>query len=107
MVLVIYGLVDSGEAHDRTGGIDANLWSGIVMVVVAAGSRCGRGSGRSSSRRRRSPPTSEPSAAPSGAVAHDGRILKALAGTHDLMFGLQAHVVRGGTVRRGDPAVLR
>ncbi|MGY1769798.1 hypothetical protein [Blastococcus sp. SYSU D00813] len=36
VVLVVYGLVDSGEAHDKTGGVDANLWSGIVMVVVAA-----------------------------------------------------------------------
>ena len=36
VVLVVYGLVDSGEAHEKTGGIDANLWSGIVMVVVAA-----------------------------------------------------------------------
>ena len=36
VVLVIYGLVDSGEAHDKTGGVDANLWSGIAMVVVAA-----------------------------------------------------------------------
>jgi hypothetical protein len=37
VVLVIYGLVDSGEAHDKAGGVDANLWSGIAMVVVAAG----------------------------------------------------------------------
>ena len=36
VVLVIYGLVDSGEAHEKTGGLDANLWSGIAMVVVAA-----------------------------------------------------------------------
>jgi hypothetical protein len=36
VVLVVYGLVDSGEAHEKTGGVDANLWSGIVMVVVAA-----------------------------------------------------------------------
>ncbi len=36
VVLVVYGIVDSGEAHEKTGGVDANLWSGIVMVVVAA-----------------------------------------------------------------------
>jgi hypothetical protein len=36
VVLVIYGLVDSGEAHEKTGGLDANLWSGIALVVVAA-----------------------------------------------------------------------
>ncbi len=37
VVLTVYGLVDSGEAHDKTGGVDANLWSGIAMIVVAAG----------------------------------------------------------------------
>jgi uncharacterized protein YcbX len=36
----------------------------------------------------------------------DGRILKTLADEHDLTFGLQAAVLRGGTVRRGDAAVL-
>jgi uncharacterized protein YcbX len=35
-----------------------------------------------------------------------GRILKALADTRDLAFGLQASVVRGGTLRVGDAAVL-
>lgn len=39
-------------------------------------------------------------------LQHDGRILKELAQSHQLAFGLQAHVVRGGTVRRGDPACL-
>ena len=36
VVLTIYGLVDSGEAHDKTGGVDANLWSGLAMLAVAA-----------------------------------------------------------------------
>jgi hypothetical protein len=38
IVLVIMGLV-SNSADDRAkaGGVDANLWAGIVMVVVAAG----------------------------------------------------------------------
>jgi uncharacterized protein YcbX len=39
-------------------------------------------------------------------VPRDGRILKTLADGHDLVFGLQATVVRGGTVRRGDTARL-
>jgi uncharacterized protein YcbX len=36
----------------------------------------------------------------------DGRILRTLADSRDLAFGLQASIVRGGTVRVGDPAVL-
>jgi uncharacterized protein YcbX len=36
----------------------------------------------------------------------DGRILKSLARGHDLTFGVQASVVRGGTVRVGDPVRL-
>lgn len=43
---------------------------------------------------------------------HDGvpgraRVLSTLGKIHDVEFGLQAYVVRTGTVRRGDPAVLR
>jgi uncharacterized membrane protein len=35
VVLVIMGLVgDSAGAKAKTGGVDANLWAGIVMVVV-------------------------------------------------------------------------
>lgn len=38
VVLVIVGLVDDGgDALEKTGGVNANLWAGIVMVVVAAG----------------------------------------------------------------------
>ena len=38
VVLVIVGLVDhSDQALEKTGGANANLWSGIVMIVVAAG----------------------------------------------------------------------
>jgi hypothetical protein len=37
VVLVVYGLVDSDQALDKTGNVNANLWSGIVMVLVAAG----------------------------------------------------------------------
>jgi uncharacterized protein YcbX len=40
-------------------------------------------------------------------LARNGRILRTLADTHDLTFGLQAQVVRGGSVRRGDAVVLR
>jgi hypothetical protein len=37
IVLVIVGLVDkSHAAMAKTGGVNANLWAGIVMVVVAA-----------------------------------------------------------------------
>jgi uncharacterized protein YcbX len=43
---------------------------------------------------------------PQRGLERDGRILTSLA-ARDLTFGLQAHVVRGGTVRRGDVAVLR
>jgi hypothetical protein len=38
VVLVIMGIVDrSEEALEKAGGVNANLWAGIVMVVVAAG----------------------------------------------------------------------
>ncbi len=43
---------------------------------------------------------------PQQGLARDGRILKALADGRDLAFGFQARVVRDGTVRRGDRAVL-
>jgi hypothetical protein len=37
VVLVIVGLVDySHAAKAKTGNVNANLWAGIVMVVVAA-----------------------------------------------------------------------
>jgi uncharacterized membrane protein len=37
IVLVVVGLVDdSGRQQAKTGDVDANLWAGIVMVVVAA-----------------------------------------------------------------------
>jgi drug/metabolite transporter (DMT)-like permease len=37
VVLVIVGLVDTSSAEmTKTGGVNANLWAGIVMVVVAA-----------------------------------------------------------------------
>jgi uncharacterized protein len=44
---------------------------------------------------------------PQAGLERDGRILEALAGEQEPVFGRQATVVRGGTVRRGDPAVLR
>jgi hypothetical protein len=38
IVLVIVGIVDrSEEALEKAGGVNANLWAGIVMIVVAAG----------------------------------------------------------------------
>ena len=38
VVLVIVGLVDrSEETLAKAGGVNANLWAGIGMVVVAAG----------------------------------------------------------------------
>lgn len=38
IVLVIVGIVDpSEEALAKAGGVNANLWAGIVMVVVAVG----------------------------------------------------------------------
>lgn len=37
VVLVVMGLVANGAgAKAKTGGVDANLWAGIVMVVVGA-----------------------------------------------------------------------
>jgi uncharacterized protein YcbX len=41
-----------------------------------------------------------------GPLDRDGRILKVIAQEHQLLLGLKAEVVRGGTVRLGDPAVL-
>jgi uncharacterized protein YcbX len=43
---------------------------------------------------------------PQRRLDRDGRILRALAADGDPVFGLQAHVVRGGRLRRGDEAVL-
>ena len=38
VVLVVVGLVDhDADALEKSGGVNANLWAGIVMVVVAAG----------------------------------------------------------------------
>jgi hypothetical protein len=38
VVLILVGLVDrSEEALAKAGGVNANLWAGIAMVVVAAG----------------------------------------------------------------------
>jgi hypothetical protein len=38
VVLVIVGLVDrSEETLAKAGGVNANLWAGLAMVVVAAG----------------------------------------------------------------------
>jgi membrane-bound ClpP family serine protease len=38
VVLVIVGLVGhTDEALEKTGGVNANLWAGIAMIVVAAG----------------------------------------------------------------------
>ena len=37
VVLVVVGLVDNGEeALKKTGGVNANLWVGIAMIVFAA-----------------------------------------------------------------------
>ena len=37
VVLVLVGLLDdSAEAMAKTGGVNANLWAGIAMLVVAA-----------------------------------------------------------------------
>jgi hypothetical protein len=36
IVLVVMGLVADGDAaRSKTGGVNADLWAGIVMVVVA------------------------------------------------------------------------
>jgi MOSC domain-containing protein YiiM len=39
-------------------------------------------------------------------LPRDGRILKALTTSDDPTFGLRASVLKGGTVRVGDPARL-
>ena len=37
VVLVVVGLVDTGEeALKKTGGLNANLWVGIALIVFAA-----------------------------------------------------------------------
>ena len=37
VVLIVVGLVDHGEeALEKTGGVNANLWVGLGMVVFAA-----------------------------------------------------------------------
>jgi hypothetical protein len=43
---------------------------------------------------------------PQGPLGRDGRILKLLGRERQLLLGLKAEVVRGGTVRQGDPAFL-
>ena len=35
VVLVVVGLVDGAAAEKKTGGLDANLWVGIALVVFA------------------------------------------------------------------------
>jgi hypothetical protein len=38
IVLIVMGLVDNGAGQQKkTGDVNANLWAGIVMVVVALG----------------------------------------------------------------------
>ncbi|MGZ4506960.1 MAG: hypothetical protein ACXVX8_12905 [Blastococcus sp.] len=38
IVLIVTGIVDrSHAALAKTGGVNANLWSGIVMAVIAGG----------------------------------------------------------------------
>ena len=37
VVLLILGLVDGAAAEEKTGGIDANLWAGLGMIVFALG----------------------------------------------------------------------
>ncbi|SEG99998.1 hypothetical protein SAMN05444920_114274 [Nonomuraea solani] len=44
---------------------------------------------------------------PCAGLGSDTRLLKLLGRVHQVRFGLQASVVRGGTVQRGDLAVLR
>jgi uncharacterized protein len=41
-----------------------------------------------------------------GPLGRDGRILKVLGQEHQLLLGLKAEVVRTGTVRQGDPAIV-
>jgi hypothetical protein len=36
VVLVVVGIVDrSGDALEKTGGVNANLWTGVALAVVA------------------------------------------------------------------------
>ena len=35
VVLLIMGFVDSEAAEEKTGGLDANLWTGVGMIVFA------------------------------------------------------------------------
>jgi hypothetical protein len=37
VVLLVVGIVDhTGDATSKTGGVNANLWAGIIMVIFAA-----------------------------------------------------------------------
>jgi hypothetical protein len=35
LVLTVYGLVDADNGEARTGGVNANLWTGLAMLVFA------------------------------------------------------------------------
>ena len=37
VVLVVMGFADSGAAEEKTGGVNANLWAGLGMLVFALG----------------------------------------------------------------------
>ena len=36
IVLTVYGLVDADNGEARTGGVNANLWTGLALLVFAA-----------------------------------------------------------------------
>ena len=36
VVLTVYGLVDSDNGDELTGGVNANLWTGLALLVFAA-----------------------------------------------------------------------
>ena len=54
VILLLVGLFGDADAA-TTGGVNANLWAGLALLVVGLVSSPGRGSGRSSS-----PTTSRP-----------------------------------------------
>jgi len=81
-------VVDTTESDRDWAGRELRLGSDVVLRIGAGMPRCVMVD------------------LPQRGLGRDGRILTALADEDDLCFGRQATVVRGGVVRRCDPAVL-
>ena len=61
VVLILMGLFFTTDADKaKTDDINANLWTGLGILLSASSSSAGRGCARSSSTTKRSPPTKPP-----------------------------------------------